>query len=141
MNGDAFGCQADLPLKLGTGRFFSLQKLDVGSSAERLPFSIKILLEQALRNLDGFQVTEDDIRTLAAWAPDGDFNKEIPFKPARVILQDFTGVPSLVDLAALRSAMKELDGDPSVINPRDRFSSGDASDRTNSRTSISALAV
>jgi aconitate hydratase 1 len=118
MDRDVFGCQAELPLKQGAGRFYSLDKLDVGSNIERLPFSIKILLEQALRNLDGFQVVEEDIRTLAAWAPDGDFEKEIPFKPARVLLQDFTGVPSLVDLAALRSAMKELNGDPSVINPR-----------------------
>ena len=118
MDRDVFGCQAELPLKQGTGRFYSLDKLDVGSNIERLPFSIRILLEQALRNLDNFQVVEEDIRTLAAWAPDGDFEKEIPFKPARVILQDFTGVPSLVDLAALRSAMKELNGDPSVINPR-----------------------
>lgn len=115
---DTFGCQSDLPLQGGAGKFFSLSKLDLGSGIDRLPFSIKILLEQALRNLDDFQVTENDVRVLAEWAPDGDFDKEIPFKPARVILQDFTGVPSLVDLAALRNAMKELDGDPSVINPR-----------------------
>lgn len=118
MHRDTFECQAELPLKQGASSFYSLEKLDVGSSIERLPFSIKILLEQALRNLDDFQVTENDVRTLANWSPDGDFEKEIPFKPARVILQDFTGVPSLVDLAALRSAMQELNGDPSVINPR-----------------------
>jgi len=118
MHRDAFGSQAKLPLKKGTGEYYSLEKLDIGGNIDRLPFSIKILLEQALRNLDDFRVVEKDIHTLAEWSPDGDFEKEIPFTPARVLLQDFTGVPSLVDLAALRSAMKEMKGDPSVINPR-----------------------
>jgi len=83
-----------------------------------LPFSIKILLESALRNCDGYQVTEADVRRIASWSPRDPKRKEIPFKPARVILQDFTGVPAVVDLAAMRSAMKALGGDPKKINPQ-----------------------
>ncbi|MCU0512417.1 MAG: aconitate hydratase AcnA [Anaerolineae bacterium] len=82
-----------------------------------MPFSIKILLENALRHLDGVQVTEQDVRHLADWDGTAYQPVEIPFKPARVILQDFTGVPCVVDLAALRSAMVRLGGDPAKINP------------------------
>ncbi|MDP7463505.1 MAG: aconitate hydratase AcnA, partial [SAR324 cluster bacterium] len=83
----------------------------------RLPVSMKILLEQALRNHDEFQVLEEHVRMLAHW--DGSkSDKEIPHKPTRVLLQDFTGVPAVVDLASLRSAMAEMGGDPEVINPR-----------------------
>jgi aconitate hydratase len=84
---------------------------------ERLPFSIKVMLENALRNLDGHQVTADDVRKIAKWSADNPAEVEIPFKPARVILQDFTGVPAVVDLAALRSAMERMGGDPQKINP------------------------
>ncbi len=84
---------------------------------DRMPFSIKILLENALRHLDGVQVTEQDVRHLADWDGTAYQPVEIPFKPARVILQDFTGVPCVVDLAALRSAMVRLGGDPAKINP------------------------
>jgi aconitate hydratase len=83
----------------------------------RLPFSIKILLENALRNLDNFQVSEEDIVNLASWNAKSPQVVEIPYKPARVILQDFTGVPCVVDLAALRSAMVQLHGEPGKINP------------------------
>ncbi len=97
-------------------RIDQLEKDGVGS-VNKLPFSIKVLLEQALRNLDNFQVNEKDIIALANW--DGSKKEqEIPFKPTRVILQDFTGVPAVVDLAALRSSMVEMGGDPAVINPR-----------------------
>ncbi|NDJ59715.1 MAG: aconitate hydratase AcnA [Chloroflexi bacterium] len=84
---------------------------------DRLPFTIKILLENALRNLDGFEVTEAAVRALASWDPANPERPEIPFKPARVVLQDFTGVPAIVDLAALRSAMARLNADPQKINP------------------------
>ena len=81
-----------------------------------LPYSIRVLLEAALRNHDGFLVRDEDVLALAGWTPAGDKN-EIPFKPARVILQDFTGVPAVVDLAALRNAMVDLGGDPTKVNP------------------------
>lgn len=87
---------------------------------KHLPFSIKILLESALRNCDGFKVTMDDIRTIAQWSPRNLASNEIAFNPGRVILQDFTGVPCVVDLAAMRSAVKRLGGDISKINPQVR---------------------
>jgi aconitate hydratase len=120
MSNDVFGCKTALKLKQGNSLFYSLEKLEATafSGIGRLPFSIKILLEQALRNLDDFKVTQADIEALAGWKPDGVSDREIPFKPTRVILQDFTGVPSLVDLASLRNAMQEMGGDPVVINPR-----------------------
>ena len=88
----------------------------VGTDVDKLPFSIRVLLESALRNMDNFEVGEDAVRALADWSPDMT-PAEIPFKPARVILQDFTGVPCVVDLAAMRSAMKRAGGDPQAINP------------------------
>ena len=81
-----------------------------------MPFSIRVLLEAALRNHDGFLVRDEDVRTIAGWTP-GQDKAEIPFMPARVILQDFTGVPCVVDLAALRNAMVSLGGDPKKVNP------------------------
>ncbi|MCZ6635502.1 MAG: aconitate hydratase AcnA [bacterium] len=82
-----------------------------------LPFSIKVLLEAALRNLDGYQVQEEDVVGLARWNAEAPAQVEVPFKPGRVVLQDFTGVPSLVDLAALRSTMSRMGGDPTRIEP------------------------
>ena len=79
--------------------------------------TVKILLENVLRHAGGDVVTEDDVRTLAAWRPGGAGEAEVPFLPARVILQDFTGVPAVVDLAAMRDAMAALGGDPARINP------------------------
>ncbi len=90
--------------------------LSAVGDVSKLPFSIKVLLEAALRNMDGFEVTEENVRGLANWSPTGEA-LEVPFKPARVILQDFTGVPCVVDLAAMRSAMKRAGGDPQKINP------------------------
>ncbi|MEW5894334.1 MAG: aconitate hydratase AcnA [Candidatus Omnitrophota bacterium] len=86
----------------------------------RLPFSIKILLENALRNYDGFKVTLDDIRKIASWSPYQSEQCEVTFNPGRVILQDFTGVPCVVDLAAMRSAMLHLGGDIAKVNPQVR---------------------
>ena len=84
---------------------------------EKLPFSIRVLLEAALRHCDDYQVTQDDVRRLARWQPVAAEPVELPFKPARVILQDFTGVPCVVDLAAMRDAVKRLGADPGAINP------------------------
>ena len=88
------------------------------SDVDRLPYSIRALLESAVRQLDGTHITDEHIRTLADWKESQFTDKEIPFKPARVILQDFTGVPAIVDLAAMRSAVKAKGGDISTINPR-----------------------
>jgi aconitate hydratase len=86
-------------------------------SIDRLPFSIKVLLEAAVRQFDGRAITEEHVKQIAGWAEVRDANKEIPFIPARIVLQDFTGVPVVVDLAAMRSAMKASGGDPKKINP------------------------
>jgi len=96
---------------------YEIHRLDAVEGAQRLPFSLKVLLENLLRNEDGVNVTADDIRALAAWEASAAPSTEIQYTPARVILQDFTGVPAVVDLAAMREAMVELGGDPSRINP------------------------
>jgi len=94
------------------GEYYSLSGLDEnGVDTSSLPYSIRILLEGALRGNDGFLISEDDIRNIAAWTANGE-RGEIPFRPSRVILQDFTGVPAVVDLASLRDAMVEMGGDP-----------------------------
>jgi aconitate hydratase len=89
----------------------------LGTDLSRLPYAIKVLLESLLRNCDDYLVTEDDVRALAGWADGASAGREIAFLPARVLLQDFTGVPAVVDLAALRAAMQRLGGDPRRINP------------------------
>ncbi|HXT99961.1 MAG TPA: aconitase family protein, partial [Polyangia bacterium] len=102
-------------------RKFEIHKLSAlekaGLAPARLPFSLRILLENLLRHEDGKQVKEADIRALAGWDPKADPANEIAFMPARVLLQDFTGVPAVVDLAAMRAAMQSLGGDPTRINP------------------------
>ncbi len=116
---DPFGVFETLSTKSGKFRYprlGKLSKLGIGQ-VERLPFSIRILLESLLRNLDGFKVTAEDATRLAKWDPKGTPSAEIPFMPARVVLQDFTGVPCMVDLAALRSAVARAGGDPKRINP------------------------
>jgi aconitate hydratase len=116
---DSFGARATLQTVAGRAVIYRLDRLEAAGlgSVSRLPFSIKVLLEALLRNCDGFLVTEEDVRALAAWNANSPAAREIPFRPARVILQDFTGVPAVVDLAAMRSAMKRLGGDPRKINP------------------------
>lgn len=84
---------------------------------EKLPFSIRVLLESAVRNCDDFNVKPADIETILNWKTTSENSVEIPFKPARVLLQDFTGVPAVVDLAAMRTAMETMGGDPNKINP------------------------
>lgn len=102
--------------KLGMYRLSKLEK-DGIAAVSKLPFSIRVLLEAVLRNCDGYQVTQDDVRNLANWNAAKPAELEVPFKPARVVLQDFTGVPAVVDLAAMRDGMKALGGDPNKINP------------------------
>ena len=115
---DSFGTASELRVGDKTFRFFSLRKLGQhGFDVDRLPFSLRILLENLLRNEDGTTVNKADIEALAGWKPYADGQKEIAFTPARVLMQDFTGVPAIVDLAAMRDAMARLGGDPAKINP------------------------
>lgn len=102
--------------KVGIYRLAKLEQLGLCCIAE-LPISIRVLLESALRHCDDYEVTQQHVKSLAAWKPSGLPELEIPFKPARVVLQDFTGVPCVVDLAAMRAAMQRLGGDPKKINP------------------------
>jgi aconitate hydratase len=117
--GDSFGARATLATGAGPVVIYRLNRLaEAGIAAiDRLPFSIKILLEAALRQADGFAITDDDVVGLARWEAAAPARRELPFKPARVLLQDFTGVPAVVDLAAMRAAMQRLGGDPRKINP------------------------
>ena len=120
MSDNQFGCRINFENDEGKAVLYSLEKLqkDGIGPVDSLPFSIRILLEQALRNVDDFQVCAEDVTALANWNASEKSTKEIPYKPTRVIMQDLTGVPALVDLAALRSAMVAMNGDPGVINPR-----------------------
>ncbi|MDH7571354.1 MAG: aconitase family protein, partial [Armatimonadota bacterium] len=98
--------------------FYHLAAMErAGFRVARLPYAMKVLLENLLRREDGRVVTADDVAALAGWDPQAEPNREIAFAPSRVLLQDFTGVPCVVDLAAMRDAMAELGGDPSRINP------------------------
>jgi aconitate hydratase len=99
--------------------FYSLKKLQAQGfdKIATLPYSIRVLLEAVLRNCDGYVVSEEDVKNLANWDAAKPAEVEIPFLPARVVLQDFTGVPCVVDLAAMRDGMKSLGGDPRKINP------------------------
>ena len=136
-----FGVRTTMSFSGGEVQIYSLEELaqQVDTAANGLPFSIKVLLESALRNLDGFTITEDDVRAIAGWSPQTAGQLDVPFVPARVLLQDFTGVPAVVDLAAMRDALAQLGGDPKRINPLipvdlvidhsvqvDAFGSGDA---------------
>ena len=119
-NQDLFGARHSFETGSGTGVMYRLDRLkELGfDRIDRLPFSIKVLLECALRNCDGFLVTKEDVEKLATYNPSSPARVEIPFLPARVLLQDFTGVPAIVDLAAMRSAIARLGGDPNKINPQ-----------------------
>ena len=113
---DSFGARSTLTVGDGAHEIFRLDALQSRYDVARLPFSLKVLLENLLRNEDGAGIRREDIEALATWDAKADPSKEIAFTPARVILQDFTGVPCVVDLAALRDAMAEMGGDPSAIN-------------------------
>src|SRR2546421_9643550 len=118
-NSAPFGAKATLNAKAGDVSFFRLGALSQRGVGEidKLPFSVKVLLESALRNRDEFEVTSEDVRRLAQWDPKVSDTGEVPFKVARVILQDLTGVPAVVDLAAMRAAMHRAGGNPGRINP------------------------
>ncbi len=120
VNSNSFGARSTLTTAGGpvdVYRLDALEKAGLGTLSA-LPYSLRVLLENVLRNVDGFAVLEEHVRALAAWSPSRLPEQEVPFKPARVLLQDFTGVPAIVDLAAMRSAMQRLGGDPQRINPQ-----------------------
>jgi aconitate hydratase len=115
---NSFGAQSILEV---SGREVEIHRLDALQEKfdiARLPYSLKVLLENALRLEDGTVVTADDVEAIATWDAKAEPSVEIPFQPARVLMQDFTGVPAVVDLAAMRDAMEELGGDPGAINPQ-----------------------
>ena len=114
---DSFNARTTLPAGERHYEIFSLRALEAEHEVSRLPYSLKILLENLLRHDDGVGVTREDIKALAGWEAAAKPSREIAFTPSRVILQDFTGVPALVDLAAMRDAMRALGGDPGRINP------------------------
>ncbi len=115
---DSFKSLSTLTSGSTTYNLFRLKALEgTGVDLTRLPFSLRILLENLLRHEDGRTVTPDDIQFLACWDPNAEPSREIAYMPARVLMQDFTGVPAIVDLAAMRDAMKALGGDPEKINP------------------------
>jgi len=114
---DPFHAAATLDTPLGKRTYHRLDALRNLGAVGRLPYSIRVLLESVLRNLDGRVYTEDHVRAIAAYDPRRPAQEEIPFMPGRVVLQDFTGVPCIVDLAAMRDAMRRLGGDPKRVNP------------------------
>ena len=111
---DSFGARGQLDVD-GTG--YEIFRLSAVEGSQRLPYSLKVLLENLLRTEDGANVTADHIRAIAGWDPKADPDTEIQFTPARVIMQDFTGVPCVVDLATMREAVTEMGGDPAKVNP------------------------
>ncbi|MBZ5663483.1 MAG: aconitate hydratase AcnA [Acidobacteriia bacterium] len=118
MSSNSFGARATFKVSNKEYQLYRLDALDKqGISTRHLPFSLRILLENLLRTEDGRNVTKEEIRALAAWNKNSKPEKEIAFTPSRVLLQDFTGVPAVVDLAAMRDAMKRLGGDAKLINP------------------------
>ena len=119
MSFDPFGARDQFSTGQGSAAIYRLSRLqDAGlGQIDRLPFSIRVLLEAVLRNCDDFLVSQEDVKNLSAWNASAPAKQEVPFKPYRVVLQDFTGVPAVVDLAAMRSAMQRIGGDPRKINP------------------------
>src|ERR1700752_2790700 len=115
---NSFNSRATLKSGSKSYTIFRLPALSArGFDLARLPFSLKILLENLLRREDGVNVTADDIEFLAKWNPKAEPSREIAYMPARVLMQDFTGVPAVVDLGAMRDAIKKLGGDPERVNP------------------------
>ena len=114
---DPLGVKSLLSIQKGTVRYYSLVKLEKKGYGDlaRMPMTVKILLESVLRQLDGTTVTEDHLQSLIRWqeSPEGEF----PYRPSRVLVQDLTGVPAVVDLAVMRDAIADLGGDPNAINP------------------------
>ncbi|HEX7009138.1 MAG TPA: aconitase family protein, partial [Phycisphaeraceae bacterium] len=114
---DPFNARQTLQTPLGPRVVYRLDALGQLGPIDRLPYSIKVLLEACLRHLDDYVVTQDHVRALARFGQAGAGQEEIPFMPGRVVLQDFTGVPCVVDLAAMRAAMVRMGGDPQKVNP------------------------
>ena len=117
-----FGALTTVDLPEGPTSFYRLSRLEeegVIDSLDRLPFSIRILLENALRHAGGSYVSQDHVRAVADWSPTN-AGADVPFMPTRVVLQDFTGVPAVVDLAAMRDGLKAMGGDPAKIDARHR---------------------
>jgi aconitate hydratase len=117
MSSDSFGARAELEVEGRTYEIHRLDALQPKFDVARLPYSIKVLLENVLRLEDGVSVTAADVEAIASWDAAAEPSVEIPFQPARVLMQDFTGVPAVVDLAAMRDAIDEIGGDPTAINP------------------------
>ena len=103
----------------GIYTYYRLEALEEAgyTKLSQLPFSVRVLLEGVLRQQNGIEITKQDLINLASWQPQVDEREAMPFKPGRVVMQDFTGVPAVVDLAAMRSAMARLGGNPAEINP------------------------
>ena len=114
---DFFNVLSDLKVGDKTYRYYNIQNLKQLGPVSKLPYSIRVLLEAAVRQFDGVAITEEHVNKLANWTVERDPNQEVPFKPARIVLQDFTGVPAVVDLAAMRATMERMGGDVSKINP------------------------
>src|SRR5256714_12648244 len=114
---DSFGARATLQAGGESYEIFRLDSLQQKYDVARLPYSLKVLLENLLRHEDGEAVTPEAIESVARWVATDEPSKEIAYTPARVLMQDFTGVPAIVDLAAMRDAMADMGGDPPRINP------------------------
>jgi aconitate hydratase len=114
MTANSFGSRTALKV---ADEQYEIYRLDAVDGSDSLPFSLKVLLENLLRNEDGVNIAADHVTAVAQWDPSKEPDTEIQFTPARVILQDLTGVPAVVDLAAMREAMQALGGDPTKINP------------------------
>ena len=116
---DPFSARSSFDTGSGTAALYRLRALDDAgvTNTSRLPYCLRTILEALLRTCDDYEVTEQDVRNLATWEAAKPAAVEVPFKPSRVVLQDFTGVPCVVDLAAMRAAMKRLGGDANKINP------------------------
>src|SRR5262249_53514439 len=119
MSLDSFKTRQSLTIGRDSADYFSLPALEAAGfrGVARLPFSLKVLLENLLRREDGSSVTAEDVRSLASWRPGAKNEKEISFMPARVLLQDFTGVPCIADLAAMRDGIVAFGGNPERVNP------------------------
>jgi len=117
VSSDSFGARSSLQVGGREFEIFRLDALQDRFDVARLPYSIKVLLENVLRLEDGTSVSSADVEAIASWDAAAEPSVEIPFQPARVLMQDFTGVPAVVDLAAMRDAMEEIGGDPAAINP------------------------
>ena len=115
---DSFGARSTLRVGPTSFEIARLDALDSIADVHRLPFSLKVLLENLLRHEDGTTVSHGDVEALARWTPAAVGTREIAFVPARVLMQDFTGVPAIVDLAAMRDALEALGGDPAKITPQ-----------------------